>query len=288
MKELEQKGITRRNLIAGASLSGTALALSLFGCGGGNQNLAAGRATDEIPPLVYGVAPDINLDEPTTVEASHTRMIGGDRRLAVRNEAWYALNSDWLTKPNDENGPGSNGTASSWHYLSAAADANSGAIRYALQTYGSYTHWNIPDTPNGALRQLSASEIEKWVSVLNQDPYTMQYGAVKGVGHGCQCVSFVSMILYRALGGYRLSWSWSNINSRQVGSASSAQSGDLIFRTSGIQHIAICARNKGGQVTLVDSNYVGGAPNEVIARHDVPTSTIDNTWKKYSGSGLWY
>ncbi|RYD70031.1 MAG: CHAP domain-containing protein, partial [Verrucomicrobiaceae bacterium] len=138
---------------------------------------------------------------------------------------------------------------------------------------------------DGSLRGIS---VDEWVRRFAADSYALNFGGIKGVGHGLQCPSFVSMVLYRALGGYQSG----NMNGKRLrsdGSAKNAQPGDVVFTTGGTWgHVGICVRNTGSFITVVDSNFVGGDGNEVIGRHDVSYAAIGSTWQLYSGRGRWY
>jgi len=240
-------------------------AVALIGCGGNGTTTTGAAAGDT---------------------GGQTRMIGPDRRLAVRNECWYALDSSWQNNSNptasDQAGPSGNAGRSTWHYIST--DGNNNALRYVVGLYKGYTSDAIPGT-DGVLRN---GTVEDWVRYFASDSYAMNYGGVKGVGHGLQCPSFVSMILFRALGGYQ-SGNMNANNLRSDGSAKSAQPGDVVFYTNGgWGHVAICVRNINNVLTVVDSNFVGGDGNEVIARHDISYSDIGTKWKLYSGKGRWY
>jgi len=82
-------------------------------------------------------------------------------------------------------------------------------------------------------------------------------------------------------------------------SAKQAQPGDLVFRKTGIWHVAICVKNMGsGGLDVVDSNYVGYGmypitrghrDSELIGRHPISVGKINSEgWKTYSGRGRWY
>jgi hypothetical protein len=264
------------------------LAAALTGCGGGVSVNPTPAASSQ-PPVEQpsAGAPESASGGPTDIGPSTSRAIGGDPRLAVRNECWYALDPAWLNKPNDDQGPsgismGRISGCSKWHYIST--DGNNNALRYVLSTYGGYVSDLIPFS-----RQMSSSEVAYWIGQLANDAYAMNFRTYRGVGHGAQCVSFATMILYRARGGYKLKWSWGSINPSNYPSAINALPGDLVFYKSGSGgHVAVCVRNYGSGITVVDSNYVGGNGNEVIARHNVSSSAIGNTWKAYSGRGRWY
>ena len=218
--------------------------------------------------------------------------IGADRQLAVRNEFWYALDPNWLQVTNDSNGPTGISVAglsglSRWNYISSSADANSHALQFVLGTYGGFVSNLIP----GIGGNLNTSEVAYWAGRLSSDAYGLDYGAVRGAGHGCQCVAFVAMGLYRALGGYRMpSWNWASLDPAAFPAATTARPGDLVFyKTDGTHgHVGACVRNDGTKITVVDSNYIGGDGSELIARHDVSYAAIGSKWKTYSGRGKWY
>ncbi|MBI2984624.1 MAG: hypothetical protein HYY50_03295 [Candidatus Kerfeldbacteria bacterium] len=220
----------------------------------------------------------------------------GSSRYRVRNECWYSINRDWLRKGDDPNGPGGDGTKSNWNWLSKIADANGNGLRFALNTYQTCVSNDIPPvcgccaitTPN--LMPYPQNTIEYWVSYLSADPY----GVRSGIGRGCQCVSYVAMDIYRATAGmYRLSWNWGSKDPSKYSfpPAINAQPCDLVFYNyvdgSGRrrQHVAVCVRNYGSGITVVDSNYLG---YEMIGRHNVSGTAIGNTWKMFSGQGRWY
>ena len=273
--------------------------LSLAGCGGGSGTSATQNSAAQ-NPAVQSVAN-------TSPSAAQPHMIGGNRQMAVVYECWYALRQGWIN-PNGQSTPPSAGPSggksingdivSDWRYLSPSADGNSNALRYALNTYHYDVSMLLPDSGP----TMSASTIEAWVNKLNADPYDYNFGSYKSTGHGCQCVAFASMILYRALNGSPLlngkPFSWTYPTGSQLSSypsATTAVPGDIVFYYTDAKHlhVAICVGTSGTSVTLVDSNFVGGAGQEVIGRHTVSLTSagkdsLGNIWKRYNGSGRWY
>lgn len=259
------------------------LAVWLTGCG---NNTTGSNLTTPAEEQTSAGNPEV------TDTSSGSRMIGSNNQMAVRNECWYALDSAWINKPNDSTGPsGINGGCSRWHYIST--DGNNNALRYVLTSYRDAVT-NLIHSTNGTL---DGKTIEYWVGRLSNDDYSINFPNCKGVGHGCQCVSFVNMIIYRARQGYRLTdhgiTFWNGGKMPNDGSAKTAKVGDIVYYyvNSGNAHVAICViASDGGGITVVDSNWVGGKGNEVIGRHYVPNSTLDASggWKKISGAGRWY
>ena len=207
----------------------------------------------------------------------------------VRNELWYSLRAEWLNKPNDLNGPGGNGTKSNWHWLSKSVDANANGLRYALNTYQTCVSDDIPpvcsccriDKPG--LMASPKNTVEYWVNYLSADTYAVR----DAIGRGTQCVSYVTMIIYRATGGrYQLKWSWSDYTSTSHPVATEAQVGDIVYYNlgTGKQHVGFCAKKYPGGMTVVDSNYLG---YEVIGRHDVSNAELTAKWRVVSGLGKW-
>lgn len=215
----------------------------------------------------------------------------GSRRYAVRNECWYALDRNWLYRGDDPNGPGGDGTMSNWNWLSKSADANGNGLRIALTYYKGCVSDLIPCNccEIGSLPS-PRNTIQYWVDALSSDTYGwgLAYGNYRYKGHGGECPSFVTMVIYRATGGQVFIWKWGQMQEASRPSAKYAQPGDIVFKTSGLHHVAICVRNDGNRITLVDSNYLGNDGQEVIGRHDLTYSQIGTTWKMYSGQGIWY
>ena len=217
----------------------------------------------------------------------------GTKRYFVRNECWYALDKSWLTKGDDPNGPGGNGTKSNWNWLSKKADANANALKFVISTYQTCVTDALPtcgccgiSSKTAGLKAPQNTE-SYWVDYLSSDAYGIGYEGQR-YGHGCQCVTFVSMVIYRATGGMKFTWTWGGMGESSCPSAINAQPGDIVFHEADkthIQHVAICVRNYGSGVTVVDSNVLG---HEVIGRHDLSADTIKQGWKVYSGKGKWY
>lgn len=258
MRDVNCNMINRRTFF-GTCLAGSATVL--YGCGQGSGHVAANLASDNSDP---------------------TRQIGSDRD-AVRNECWYALNQSYSSKPNDANGP-ANGS-STWHYIAS----DTGVLAYLLKTYKAAVTERIPYT--GELRE----SVDYWVKILSdpndQSNYGMNWKGIKA-GHGLQCVSFVTAVIYRARGGAqnakaRIAWSYrSPIDN---GPATSADVGDIIWRkdSDSSGHLAICVKNANGVITVVDSNWQTTTNAEVINKHDFNYGSL-NGWRKYSGKGIWY
>jgi hypothetical protein len=111
------------------------------------------------------------------------------------------------------------------------------------------------------------------------------------IGHGGQCKHFANLITYRS--GMHTSRfpdyaSMAN-NSFLINSQTNLQKvkeGDIIFIPSGAVHTAIVTSiiKKGSTITgvvVVDSNYVGGADNEIIGKHALGAAILNNyrVWK---------
>lgn len=227
------------------------------------------------------LSPSLEPEDGRLVKPGVEPMSIGSTRYRVRNEMWYALRKEWLTKGDDPLGPGANGTLSNWNWLSKNADANANGLRFALGVYGGFVSNLIP----GEGGTLTANQQNYWTDRLSADAYALGFMG-SSAGHGCQCVSFVAMGIYRATGGtYTLRWSWAAMEAGSFPPATQATPGDVVFKTSAIHHVGICVRNYGTGITVVDSNSLG---NEVIRRHDISNTQIGNTWKLYTGSGRWY
>lgn len=211
--------------------------------------------------------------KPTTVESE---MIGSNPRMSVVYECWFALRRSYLSTPNSEGPRGGLSiggmTVSDWNYLNS--DGN--AINVIKGIYGS----NVSRCASG------------------YSCYSgYYYGRTGGYGRGGQCVSFAATILLRSR-NYRLYWTWANTRPCNYSSARYAQPGDLIFRKTGIWHVAIVVQNLGYGLDVVDSNWVGYgsyrvrsgySDSEIIGRHPYTWSQLDSgCWKRYSGQGKWY
>lgn len=261
--------------------------LVIVGCGGSSSS----RSESVLP--VKQSLPNIAALEPGSMVSSIPyantpsvlvpNMIGSDNRMAVVYECWYALRQSYLNTPNSS-GPNSGRTyngciVSDWHYMTT--DTN--AVNYVLRTYGRSN-----------------------VSVSSYFGTSDNYALQSGMGRDAQCVSFATMILYRARKGYSLVWNWGSIsaNYNSYPSARNASPGDLVFyQNNSGHHVAVCVRNLGGSgIDVVDSNwigygekacsvgtYLGYCNSEMIGRHVITLSKIDGSgWKTYSGAGRWY
>jgi hypothetical protein len=130
------------------------------------------------------------------------------------------------------------------------------------------------------------NSIDYWVSYLSSDAYAVR----EGIGRGAQCVSFVTMVIYRATGGRVLvKWDWNSNTQYNHPAATGAQVGDIVYYNYGLnnQHVAICVRRTSAGITIVDSNRAG---YEMIGRLDISNADLASKWRYVSGSGAggWY
>lgn len=260
-----------------------ATSIAIAGCGGGGS---AHVPSSAIVPAV--------------TETASPKSIGpdSDPRSQIRNECWYALDPGHLSITNDAIGPdgGSKGGTTygsyviskpGWSYLSKSVDAGGGALGSVLGYYGGKVSDIIPT--GGGLTQAQQSQYVNGLSndqygLNGRDPVLNKYplnNTLTNYGHGTECLEFAMMVIYRARHGKVYQFNYPK-STKGYGAATGAQVGDLIFHlqktdASGkvlwSNHTAVCVRNDGSNVTVVDSNY---AAHEVIANHTFSYGTLNS------------
>lgn len=170
-----------------------------------------------------------------------------------------------------------------YHALSTRNNGSSGVTLYV----GNYAYaggdWDYVNDPGGASAlsamksHYSASQIGSY-GLWREDWITR---SSLNVGHGGYCKFFADLVQWRATGGKK---GYLPCNTCAGGSVSNVGIGDIIqipSNTSGHTAIVVnvLSRNNDGSVhsvDVIDSNYVGGDGEFIIAHHPISQPELDS------------
>lgn len=188
----------------------------------------------------------------------------GNDRQSVVNEAYYAYS-------------GVHGSSApsplTWNYL--------------VSDVGAYWHtrdyWTVRYPVDGYMTNANDPTMRKYFI----DGNIPAYGRYKGSLRGGQCKYFANLVLYRAgVSNVDPMPTYTNMQANSK-SANYAKAGDVLFKSG--YHTAIVTKvlkgsSSAGTVTsveVIDSNWVGGAGNEMIGKH-IYSSGL-SSWKVWKG-----
>jgi len=169
-----------------------------------------------------------------------------------------------------------------------------------------YNGWTVSDWKYLATDTNAYDKEKSWYGSNSSVPsYSLFYTNLEaysyrdGYGRGGQCKYFVDTLLFRSEAATRINgthvlptYSAMSNSTRPIGYT---RPGDVIFRTNGTPHVAsvvqvLSGNSDWGNVTsvdVVDSNYVGGNGQEIIARHIIQGSELSN-YRIYTGVSYYW